>query len=134
MRIEATKEEIRVLLELTELDEQHEGATAPTHARLRAAVESRLSDALLNRYRRLTASGRHPAILAVERGACSGCHVRLATMLAQLVRRSVGVYLCPGCHRMLYAPELLSAAPAEEVLKRQSASHRRSRPSGAEPS
>ena len=133
MKIEATKEDIRVLLELTDLDEKPEGATAATHARIRAAVESRLSDDLLARYRRLAATGRYPAILAVEGGACSGCHVRLATMLAQLVRRSVGVYLCPGCHRMLYAPQLLSEAPAEEVLKRKSGS-RRSRPSSAEPS
>jgi predicted nucleic acid-binding Zn-ribbon protein len=119
MKIEATKEDIRLLLELTRLDEDPEGVAPGAHARARAALESRLPEDLLAAYRFLTAAGRYPVMVAVERETCSGCHVRLATMLADLVKRSIGVYLCPRCRRMLYVPALLSEPKAQGGVVRR---------------
>jgi len=131
MKIEATREDILVLLGLTELDESAEPTVSAAQARARDAAERRLPDALLTRYRWLTAAGRYPVMVAVERESCSGCHVRLATMLADLVKHSIGVYLCPRCRRMLYAPELLSEPKAEDG-ERKAGSRRSSRQSSAQ--
>ena len=110
MKIEATREDIRVLLELTELDES---AVPAAEARARDAAERRLPDALLARYRWLTAAGRYPVMVAAEHETCAGCHVRLATMIADRLKRSFAIYACSRCQRMLYAPELLAERRAE---------------------
>ena len=131
MKIEATREDILVLLELTELDESAEPTVPAAQARAREAAEWRLPDALLARYRWLTAAGRYPVMVAVEQEACSGCHVRVATMIAALVKRSIGIYTCPGCRRMLYAPELLSERPAEGGVAGKAGPRRSPRPTSA---
>lgn len=131
MKIEATREDIRVLLELTQLDETAEPVVPEAQARARDEAERRLPDGLLTRYRWLTAAGRYPVMVAVDRETCSGCHVRLATMLASLVKRSIGIYPCPRCRRMLYAPELLSERPAPESGERKVGSRRSPRQTSA---
>ena len=131
MKIEATRQDILVLLELTELDESAEPVVPAAQARARDAAERRLPDDLLTRYRWLTAAGRYPVMVAVEQEACSGCHVRLATMIADRLKRSIGIYACPRCHRMLYAPELLSQRPAEKGVERKEGSRLRPRQTSA---
>jgi predicted nucleic acid-binding Zn-ribbon protein len=132
MKIEATREDILVLLDLSELDGRAEPTVPADQARARDAAERRLPDALLARYRWLTAAGRYPVMVAVERETCSGCHVRLATMIAALVKRSIGIYTCPGCRRMLYAPELLSERPADGGDERKAGSRRSPRQTSAQ--
>jgi uncharacterized protein len=131
MKIEATREDILVLLELTELDESAEPVVPDAQARARGAAERRLPDDLLTRYRWLTAAGRYPVMVAVEQETCCGCHVRLATMIASRLKRSIGIYTCPRCHRMLYAPELLSERPAEEGVERKARARRSPRQTSA---
>jgi len=131
MKIEATREDILALLELTDIDARAEPVVPPAQARARDAAERRLPDELLTRYRWLTAAGRYPVMVAVEQETCSGCHVRLATMIADLVKRSIGIYPCPRCRRMLYAPELLSGRPAEEGIERKAGSRLRPRQTSA---
>lgn len=98
MRIEATVKQIRALLQLAELNEDR---------------TRDLPRILLERYHSLVRAGRTPAVVAIDRGACSGCHLRLPTMLESTVRHSLAVHTCPHCRRMLYAPELLpEASPA----------------------
>ncbi len=130
MKIEATREDILVLLELTEFDERVE-PVPDAQARARDAAERRLPDDLLTRYRWLAAAGRYPVMVAVEHETCSGCHVRLATMIADRLKRSIGIYACPRCHRMLYAPELLSERPAEEGVESKARSPRSPRQTSA---
>jgi predicted nucleic acid-binding Zn-ribbon protein len=113
MKIEATREDILVLLELTELDESAGQVVRDRQAPAREAAERRLPDDLLTRYRWLRAVGRYPVMVAVEQEACSGCHVRLATMIADRLKRSIALYACPRCRRMLYAPALLSGRAAQ---------------------
>ena len=133
MKIEATKEDIRLLLKLTSLDENPDSVGPAAHTRAREA-EIRLPDDLLARYRWLTGTGRYPVMVAVERETCSGCHVRLATMLVGLLKRSIGIYPCPGCRRMLYAPELLSEPKAPGSAERKARTHRSSRQISAQES
>jgi predicted nucleic acid-binding Zn-ribbon protein len=124
MEIAATREDIRALLELAELDRSPEPVVPEAQARAREAAERRVPDELLTRYRWLAATGRFPVLVAVEQETCSGCHVRLATMIAYRLKRSVGISACPRCRRMLYAPELLSERPAEGDVKKKARSRR----------
>lgn len=131
MKIEATREDIRVLLELIELHASAEPVVPPAAARARDAAERRLPEEILTRYRHLTAAGRYPVIVAVEREACSGCHVRLATMVVDRLKHSVGLYVCPRCQRMLYAPEILAEPPDQEVVEKRPRAGRRARQTSA---
>lgn len=107
MKIEATAKEIRALLQLAELDGPGEQLALEAHRRSRVAAERRVPRLLLARYRSLIDFGRHPAVVAIERGTCTGCHLRLPTMVEYQTRRSPAVYTCPHCRRMLYTPELV---------------------------
>jgi C4-type zinc ribbon protein len=100
VKIEATADEIRALLRLAEGNGGGE------------AAQRRVPRPVLERYRMLVQAGRSPALVAVDRGTCSGCHVRLPTMVEYDVAHSLGIHTCPHCRRMIYAPELLAAPGA----------------------
>jgi len=105
MKIQATDEEIRALLELAALDRGLGDPASDGRQRDRAAAAGRVPRPLLDRYLLLLEAGRTPVVAAIERGACSGCHVRLPTMVEHEARRSPAVHTCPHCQRMLFAPE-----------------------------
>jgi len=105
MTIDTTVPEIDALLQLAELDAQAPSLPPEKHRSHREAARRRVPRELLDRYQKLLDVGRRPAIVAIERGGCSGCHVRLPTMLEYKARRSPAIHSCPHCHRMLYAPE-----------------------------
>jgi len=109
MRIEATVREIRALLQLAELDAHAQELPPETHQRRREESRRGVARALLERYQTLLEAGRCPVITAIERGTCSGCHLRLPTMVESQARRALAIHACPHCRRMLYAPELLNA-------------------------
>lgn len=107
MTIEATAKEICALLELAEVDQSADQPASEAHRQGREAAARRVPRRLLDRYQLLLEVGRIPVVVAIERGACSGCHLRLPTMVEQMARRSPAVHNCPHCRRMLYAPELV---------------------------
>lgn len=115
MKIEATVQEIRALVRLAELGVQEPGPPDDDQQRGRAANRPQVAKALMERYQTLLDVGRLPPLAAIEHGSCSGCHVRLPTVVESEARRAPAIYNCPHCHRMLYAPEWLadgvSAAP-----------------------
>jgi predicted nucleic acid-binding Zn-ribbon protein len=115
MRIEATVREIRALLQLAELDAHAQELPPETHQRRREESRRGVARALLERYQTLLEAGRCPVITAIERGTCSGCHLRLPTMVESQARRSPAVHTCPHCRRMVYAPELLTAEDSREA-------------------
>jgi len=144
VKIEATAKEIRALLQLAELDRVAEQPAAEASRRSREAAASRLPRRLLDRYQLLLDVGRTPVVVAIERGTCSGCHVRLPTMVEYNTRRSAAIHTCPHCQRMLYVPELVregshaddgkssrraALASAEAVLTGSARNEGRSRPS-----
>jgi predicted nucleic acid-binding Zn-ribbon protein len=102
--IDATVQEIRALLQLADLDAQEPNLPPDAYRSRREASRRRVAKALLERYEALLEASRFPAIVAVERQTCSGCHVRLPTMVEYQVRRSPSVHSCPHCRRMVYAP------------------------------
>jgi len=119
MSIEATVQEIRALLQLAELDVQAQELPPETYRSRREASRKRVARALLERYESLLDAGRCPVIAAIERSSCSGCHLRLPTMVESQARRSPAVHACPHCRRMLYAPELLTAEALREAGSRK---------------
>jgi predicted nucleic acid-binding Zn-ribbon protein len=126
MSIEATVQEIRALLQLAELDVQAQELSPETYGSRREASRKRVGTALLARYQTLLDAGRFPVIAAIERSGCSGCHLRLPTMVASRARRLPAVHTCPHCRRMLYAPELLSTGAL-----RAAGSHKKGAPDRA---
>jgi hypothetical protein len=119
MKFEATAREIGTLLQLAEVDAQAQLLSPEAYRSRREAASRLLPRALLDRYERLLDGSRRPVIAAIERGACSGCHVRLPTMVEHAARRSPAVHTCPHCHRMLYAPELLQEAVSTPPSERK---------------
>lgn len=111
MKLEATATEIRALLGLAARNTKAQVLPAP----------------LLDRYHWLVGAGRSPAVVPIERGVCSGCHVRLPTMLEHQAGCSLALYTCPHCRRMLYAPGLLDGEPQAPKAK----SSRRAAPPSA---
>jgi uncharacterized protein len=107
VKIEANAGDIRALLELAEVDRSANQAEPKARRQDRAAAARRVPRPLLDRYELLLEVGRTPVVVAIERGACSGCHVRLPTMVEYNARRSPAVLTCPHCRRMLYAPGLV---------------------------
>lgn len=107
MKIEATVQQIRALLQLVEVDRSADQPASETRRQGREAAARRVPRCLLDRYQLLLEVGPTPVVVAIERGVCSGCHVRLPTMVEHKARRSPAVHTCPHCRRMLYAPELV---------------------------
>jgi predicted nucleic acid-binding Zn-ribbon protein len=131
--IQVTIHEIRALIELAALDMPTQESPSESHRSHREAGRRRVARALLERYESLLDAGRRPAIAAIERSRCSGCHLRLPTMVASQARRSPSVHTCPHCRRMLYAPELLTAEDLREVgSQKKGAPDRAALVSGAE--
>jgi predicted nucleic acid-binding Zn-ribbon protein len=116
VKIEATANEIRALLKLAGADHNADHSEE-ARGQSREAAARQVPRRLLDRYRLLLEVGRAPAFVAMERGVCSGCHVRLPTMVESEVRRSVAVHMCPHCSRMLYVPELVREAPQRDDTK-----------------
>jgi predicted nucleic acid-binding Zn-ribbon protein len=98
LKVEASVRQIRALVHLAKSNGAED-------------AQGNLPRTLLERYDALIAAGRVPAVVAIEQGTCSGCHLRLPTMVDAMARRAPAVHVCPHCRRMLYVPELLQRDP-----------------------
>ena len=58
---------------------------------------------VLTRYRRILKSKGDVAVVAVEHGSCTGCHMKLTTQTANSARREDALAACENCGRLLYA-------------------------------
>ena len=119
--IEITEDQIGALLRLAELDEGPAGSPGDerSHALLRG-----LPRPVADRYRVLYQAGRHPAVAAISGGICTGCHVRLPTMLEQKAAHALALFTCPHCRRLLDNGALLGSAAAEARPPRRKAAAR----------
>jgi predicted nucleic acid-binding Zn-ribbon protein len=107
--IEATVQDIHALLELARADGAADPAAPEDRRQSRDALARRVPRRLLDPYELLRGTGRSPVVVTIARGACSGCHVRLPTMVEVRARCVPAVHRCPRCRRLLYAPELILA-------------------------
>jgi predicted nucleic acid-binding Zn-ribbon protein len=129
MRIEATVQQIRDLFQLAELDAQEHELPPDVYRSRREASRSRVASALLERYERLIEAGRYPALVAIDRGSCAGCHIRLPTMVESHARRSPCLLACPSCRRLVYAREHVGEERSPpEAARKKGASRRGARP------
>jgi uncharacterized protein len=72
----------------------------------RAALAAQIDDDLLDQFERLFNSKRDAAIVAVEHGVCTGCHMKVTTATAARVKAGKEIVSCEQCGRILYLGEV----------------------------
>lgn len=77
----------------------------------RGHVCSSVDRPLLSKYEAVRKK-RAPALVPVVEGACKGCHMNVPPQLYNNLRVSLGIELCPSCHRIIYAAEALEPIKA----------------------
>ena len=70
----------------------------------RADLAGKVDEDLLNRFERLFKSKGDAAIVAVEHGVCTGCHMKLTTATVKGVEAGKEIMNCEQCGRILYEP------------------------------
>jgi len=71
-------------------------------ARERKELAEKMDEDLLNRFERLFTSKGDSAIVAVEHGVCTGCHMKLTTATVKAAEASKEIVNCEQCGRILY--------------------------------
>ena len=78
----------------------------------RSEVAAKVDKTMLHRYEQVRKK-RTPALASVIAGTCQGCNMNVPPQLYNNLRTSLGMDLCPSCHRIIYAVEALE--PADEA-------------------
>ncbi len=102
---------IAALVQLAEMDMARDSGqrhSTEERAATRRALVARLSHELLEGYERALLAGREPPVVRLMQSACTGCHVRVPTILEQRIRFVRGVAVCPRCLRLVYNPDWLT--------------------------
>jgi uncharacterized protein len=68
----------------------------------REALASKIDPDLLDQFERLFNSKGDAAIVAVEHGVCTGCHMKVTTATASQVKAGKEIVSCENCGRILY--------------------------------
>jgi predicted nucleic acid-binding Zn-ribbon protein len=68
----------------------------------RAELATRIDEDLLDRFDRLFESKGDAAVVAVEHGICTGCHMKVTTATAMHVKAGKEIVSCEQCGRILY--------------------------------
>lgn len=68
----------------------------------RAALATQIDDDVLDQFERLFNSKGDAAIVAVEHGVCTGCHMKVTTATAARVKAGKEIVNCEQCGRILY--------------------------------
>jgi len=68
----------------------------------RTELAGTIDEDLLDRFNRLFASKGDAAVVALEHDVCTGCHMRVTTATANLVRAGKEIVSCEQCGRILY--------------------------------
>ncbi|HEU0210326.1 MAG TPA: C4-type zinc ribbon domain-containing protein [Candidatus Udaeobacter sp.] len=68
----------------------------------RKALASNIDADLLDQFERLFNSKGDAAIVAVEHGVCTGCHMKVTTATASQVKAGKEIVNCENCGRILY--------------------------------
>ena len=70
-----------------------------------ADVAAHIDEDLLGRFERLFASKGDAAIVAVEHGVCTGCHMKVTTQTAMRAKGGQEIITCDQCGRILYVAD-----------------------------
>ena len=68
----------------------------------REALASKIDADLLDQFERMFNSKGDAAIVAVEHGVCTGCHMKVTTATAARVKAGKEIVTCEQCGRILY--------------------------------
>jgi predicted nucleic acid-binding Zn-ribbon protein len=68
-------------------------------------LASKIDGDLLHQFERLFNSKGDAAIVAVEHGVCTGCHMKVTTATAAQVKAGKEIVSCENCGRILYLAE-----------------------------
>jgi len=71
----------------------------------RSELAGKIDEDLLGRFERLFKSKGDAAVVAVEHGVCTGCHMKVTTATAAQVRAGKEIVSCENCGRILYFGE-----------------------------
>jgi len=68
----------------------------------RSELAGKIDEDLLGRFERLFKSKGDAAVVAIEHGVCTGCHMKVTTATAAQVRAGKEIVSCENCGRILY--------------------------------
>jgi len=71
----------------------------------RSELTGKIDEDLLGRFERLFKSKGDAAVVAVEHGVCTGCHMKVTTATAAQVKAGKEIVSCENCGRILYLSE-----------------------------
>ena len=98
----ATKESIS--RQLTDLETKSKTLESRQEelAKERDTLASKIDGDLLHRFERLFNSKGDAAVVAIEHGVCTGCHMKVTTATAARVKTGREIVSCENCGRILY--------------------------------
>ena len=70
--------------------------------RERAELAGKIDEDLLGRFERLFTSKGDAAVVAIEHGVCTGCHMKVTSATAASARAGKEIVSCENCGRILY--------------------------------
>lgn len=73
--------------------------------RERAELAANIDEDLLGRFERIFKSKGDAAIVAIEHGVCTGCHMKVTSATAAQARAAKEIVSCENCGRILYEAE-----------------------------
>jgi len=79
------------------LESQLQGLTTE-----RSNLATKIDEDLLARFERLFKSKGDAAVVAIEHGVCTGCHMKVTTATAARVKAGKEIVSCENCGRILY--------------------------------
>jgi predicted nucleic acid-binding Zn-ribbon protein len=98
----ATKDSISRQLADLETKSKALGSQQQEFEKEREALASKIDADLLDQFERLFNSKGDAAIVAVEHGVCTGCHMKVTTATASRVKAGKEIVNCEQCGRILY--------------------------------
>src|SRR5262245_4855369 len=98
----ATKESISRQLSDLETKSKALGSQQQELDTERQALAAQIDDDLLDQFKRLFNSKGDAAVVAVEHGVCTGCHMKVTTATASRVKAGKEIVSCENCGRILY--------------------------------
>jgi uncharacterized protein len=98
----ATKETISRQLTDLETKSKALGSQQQELETEREALATQIDADLLDQFERLFNSKGDAAVVAVEHGVCTGCHMKVTTATASRVKAGKEIVSCENCGRILY--------------------------------
>jgi len=98
----ATKDSISRQLTDLETKSKALGSQQQELEKERETLAAQIDDDLLDQFERLFNSKGDAAVVAVEHGVCTGCHMKVTTATASRVKAGKEIVNCENCGRILY--------------------------------